>query len=79
MTPAKTIIELLKTQISTLEKLDEEVSGFAVIYPPEGTPVKILMVGNASDEASFYKWLRDRLVESKESSYGGVRMGQGVR
>jgi hypothetical protein len=53
---------------------EEEVGGFALVVPPHGPIVDVLIFGSTEDQKTFYTGLKDRIAHALERSqqYGGV-------
>lgn len=76
MIKAEKIVEILEAQLTRLRKLEgEDLAGFAIIVPPEGDPIDLLVMESPTDTKSFFMRLRDRMVGSAEQNqYGGVNV-----
>lgn len=76
---AEEITALLNVQIARLDKLTgEEISGFALLVPPEGAPIEFLTMG-AGDNKGFFGLVADRIKGSLDLSGGAVGTGFGRR
>ena len=57
----------------------EEIGGFAIIIPPNGTAaIEIMMMGTVPDAKTFYKYVADKCAEAMKDvpdPYGAVGMG----
>lgn len=75
MISAEKITGVLQAKIDLLRRLkDESLGGFAVIFPPDGAPTELLLMGSELDNTAFYKILVSHLGQSAENAqYGGTR------
>ncbi len=53
-------LEVLKRLLLKLE--GEEISGFALIIPPNGIATKYVSIDSDADEKTFYKSISERMV-----------------
>lgn len=78
MIKSEDVIAALDKQKARLEKLaGEELAGFALIIPPEGDAIDIVVMETPTSVESFYQRLRDRLIglgQPTNSSYGAVQV-----
>lgn len=81
MISAAKIVEQLEKERELLLKLgDTEVSGFALLVPPEGEAIRALDIGSHVDTRAFYTGLAEAMKKAMEAAgMGGVRTPGGFR
>lgn len=75
MIPAEKVAALLDKQRELMETLKgKSLTGFAIIIPPEGEAIEVMLMGSHADLKSFYTLVKDKLVAAQETNqFGGVR------
>jgi hypothetical protein len=81
MIKADKVAELLKKQLELMETLKgRDLGGFALVCPPDGEPVEIVLMTSHSDPASFFRQVAEKCGATAkqlgEQFTGAVRMGR---
>lgn len=74
MIETQKVIDLLKAKMELLDRLkDQQLGGFAIIYPPNGNPIDTMLFTSTMDDRAFFDHIRSIWQQDLEKSgFGGT-------